>query len=139
VIAGSMHTPVGDFTIMDARYSDDKLVFKFESDDDQGVITLNFKAGRLVGEFEGFGDRGTVELTRTGPPSPVIDTTPTDGLSKMAWHEDLQYLATELPRRHANAFHSVTHEQFMRAVAELDARIPSLQGSDIVMGLSRIV
>jgi len=138
-IVGSMNTPLGDFNIVQASYADGKLVFKAESYDDEGVITLNFKAGRWVGEYDGFGDKGSIELTRTGPPSPVPDTTPTDNLSKAAWREDLKYLATELPRRHANAFHLVTKEQFARAVAELDARIPQLQNSDIVMGLSRIV
>jgi len=134
-----MHTPLGDFNIAQASYADGKLVFKAESYDDEGVITLNFKAGRFVGEFNGFGDKGAVELIRTGPPSPVLDTTPNDNLSKAAWREDLQYLASELPRRHANAFHSVTREQFARAVAELDARIPQLQNSDIVMNVGRIV
>ncbi len=138
-IVGSMNTPLGDFNITQASYADGKWVFKAESYDDEGVITLNFKAGRFVGEFEGFGDKGAVELTRTGPSSPVLDTTPTDNLSEAAWRADLQYLASELRRRHANPFHSVTREQFARAVAELDARIPQLQNSDIVMGLSRIV
>jgi hypothetical protein len=138
-IVGSMHTPLGDFNIVEASYADGRLVFKAESYDDEGIIRLNFKAGRFFGEFDGFGDKGTVELTRTGPPSPVIDTTPTENLSKAAWREDLQYLASELPRRHANAFHSVTREHFAQVVAELDARIPQLQNSDIVMGLSRIV
>ena len=137
-IVGSMHTPLGDFSIMEAVFSDGKLKFKAESYDDEGVITLNREADRLVGEFDGFGDKGTVELTKTGPPSPVIDTTPTDNLSKAAWHEDLQYLAGELPRRHLNAFHSISREQFARAVADLDARIPQLQNSDIVVGLSRL-
>jgi Peptidase family S41 len=138
-IVGSMHTPLGDFNIAQASYADGKWVFKAESYDDEGVITVNFKAGRFVGVFDGFGDKGTVELVRTGPPSPVLDTTPTDNLSKTAWREDLQFLASELPRRHANAFHFVTREQFARAVRELNARIPQLQNSDIVMGLSRIV
>src|SRR5258707_1144076 len=134
-----MNTPLGDFTIAQASYADGKLVFKAESYDDEGVITLNFKAGRFVGEFEGFGTRGSVDLIRTGPSSPGLDTTPTDNLSKSAWRADLQYLAGELPRRHANAFHFVTREQFARAVADLDARIPQLQNGDIVMGLSRVV
>jgi hypothetical protein len=138
-IVGSMNTPLGDFNIVQASYADGKLVFKGESYDDEGIITLNFKAGRFVGEYEGFGDKGSIELTRTGPPSPVPDTNPTDNLSKAAWREDLQYLAGELPRRHAKAFHFITREQFARAVAELDVRIPQLQNSDIVMGLSRIV
>jgi hypothetical protein len=138
-IVGSMNTPLGDFNIVQASYANGKLVFKAESYDDEGVITLNFKAGRWVGEYDGFGDKGSIELTRTGPPSPVPDTTPTDNLSKAAWREDLKYLAGELPRRHANAFHLITKEQFARAVAEFDTRIPQLQNSDIVMGLARIV
>src|SRR5258708_26232044 len=123
-IVGSMNTPLGHFNIAQASYAYGKLVFKAESYDDEGVITLNFKAGRFVGEFEGFGTRGSVELIRTGPPSPVLDTTPTDNLSKAAWRADLQYLASELLRRHANAFHFVTLEQFFRAVACLYAQLP---------------
>src|SRR6266849_3926927 len=46
-LVGSMHTPLGDFTITKASYSDGKFVFKAESYDDEGVITLNFNAGRF--------------------------------------------------------------------------------------------
>src|SRR2546428_4813655 len=67
-IVGSMRTPLGDFNIAQASYADGKLVFKAESYDDEGVITVSFKAGRFAGEFDGFGDKGTVELVRTGPP-----------------------------------------------------------------------
>src|SRR6185503_15698285 len=49
------------------------------------------------------------------------------------------YLAKELPRRHKNAFHSISKEQFERAVAELDAAIPSLQEHEIQVGLRRII
>src|SRR5260370_3789766 len=98
-IVGSMHTPLGDFNIAQASYADGKWMFKAESYGDEGVITVNFKAGRFVGEFDGFGDKGTVELIRTGPPSPVLDTTPTDNLTKPAWREDLQLLLRQLPRQ----------------------------------------
>src|SRR5215208_1868306 len=54
-------------------------------------------------------------------------------LSKAQWHEDLQYFARELPKRHKNLFHTVSREQFERAVADLDAAIPSLQGDQIVV------
>ena len=59
-------------------------------------------------------------------------------LSKQQWREDLQHLARELPRRHKNAFHTVSKEQFERAVAELDAAIPTLQEHEILVGLRRI-
>ncbi len=64
---------------------------------------------------------------------------PAASLTKEQWRQDLQNLAKELPRRHKNAFHSVTKEQFERAVAEFDAAIPSLQEHEILIGLRRII
>ncbi len=58
--------------------------------------------------------------------------------STNAWREDLRYLAAEIPKRHKNAFHSVTHAQFERAVAELDSAIPTLNNDQIAVGLMRI-
>ena len=59
-------------------------------------------------------------------------------LTKEQWRQDLQYFAKELPKRHKNAFHNVTREEFERMVAELDARIPSLQDDQIAVGMLRI-
>jgi hypothetical protein len=58
----------------------------------------------------------------------TISAQKTDGthgltLTREQWRHDLQYLAKELPRRHKNAFHTVSKEQFEKAVAELDAAI----------------
>ncbi|MGH2898402.1 MAG: hypothetical protein ACRDMZ_06980, partial [Solirubrobacteraceae bacterium] len=39
------------------------------------------------------------------------------------WREDLRTLARELPKKHANAFHSITKARFDSAVAALDARL----------------
>jgi hypothetical protein len=61
-----------------------------------------------------------------------------ESLTKEQWRQDLQYLAKELPRRHKNAFHSVSKEQFEGVVAELDAAIPSLQEHEILIGLRRV-
>src|SRR5687767_2450041 len=54
------------------------------------------------------------------------------------WREDLRALARELPRRHANAFHSITREEFERRVAALDARLPSLDADAAIVGLASI-
>ncbi len=59
-------------------------------------------------------------------------------LSKAQWHEDLQYLARELPKRHKNLFHTVSREQFERTVAELDTAIPSLQDHQIIIRMLQI-
>jgi hypothetical protein len=67
------------------------------------------------------------------------DEARTSSLTKEQWRQDLNYLAKELPRRHKNAFHTVSKEQFERAVAELDAAIPAVQEHEILIGLRRIV
>lgn len=59
-------------------------------------------------------------------------------LSKGQWREDLQYLARELPKRHKNLFHTVSREQFERAVAELDAAIPTLADYQIIVRMLQI-
>jgi hypothetical protein len=138
-LTGSMDTPLGNLSITGGSFNGGTLTLKVESYDDVGTITATVEGGRLVGEFSGFGEKGHLDLKRTGPPSPVVDTRPVATLSAEKWREDLRYLAAELPRRHKNAFHSVTRGQFESAVADLDKKIPSMQDSDIVMALSRIV
>jgi hypothetical protein len=59
-------------------------------------------------------------------------------LSKPQWREDLRYFARELPKRHKNAFHATTREQFERDVAGLDAAIDSLQEHQIIVKLHQI-
>jgi hypothetical protein len=59
-------------------------------------------------------------------------------LSKTQWHEDLQYLARELPKRHKNLFYTVSREQFERMVAELDMAIPALADYQIIVRMLQI-
>jgi hypothetical protein len=60
-------------------------------------------------------------------------------LTAEQWRADLRYLAAEVPRRHKNAFHTVSRGAFDSAVAALDARIPSLARDEIIVGMMRIV
>ncbi len=55
------------------------------------------------------------------------------------WREDLRYLAAELPRRHANAFHKISAETWAEEVATLDAAIPTLADHAIVVRLTKLV
>jgi hypothetical protein len=60
------------------------------------------------------------------------------------WREDLHFLATELPRRHPMLFDGLTPTRLTRAqldsaVADLDARIPTLARHEVTVGLQRIV
>ena len=55
------------------------------------------------------------------------------------WRDDLRFLARQLPRNHANAFHTVSRETFDAEVARLDAAIPNLNGDEVLVGLMQIV
>jgi hypothetical protein len=55
------------------------------------------------------------------------------------WHQDVQYFASQLPRLHVDAFHSVDRQEFECAVAGLDAAIPTLNDFEITLEILRIV
>ena len=59
-------------------------------------------------------------------------------LSKAQWRDDVRYFARELPKRHKNLYHATAKEQFDKAVADLDAAIPSLQDHQIIVKLRQI-
>jgi hypothetical protein len=54
------------------------------------------------------------------------------------WREDLRFMAEEMPKHHRNLFHTMTHEEFERAVRRLDERIPSLARHQVIVELARI-
>jgi hypothetical protein len=68
----------------------------------------------------------------------VPKTEPLRTITKEQWRADLAYFARELPKRHLNAFHAISREQFDAAVKELDANIATAGDDAIVVGLSRI-
>lgn len=59
-------------------------------------------------------------------------------LRKEQWHEDLKFLATELPKRHANAFHFLPKAIFDQEVNQLDRRLDSLNRDEIFVGMDQI-
>lgn len=64
--------------------------------------------------------------------------TPIPELTAEQWRSDLKFMAAEMEQRHANLYHTVSRENFQAAVADLHARIPTLQRNEIVVGLMRI-
>jgi hypothetical protein len=55
-----------------------------------------------------------------------------------AWRADLQFFATELPKRHENLFFRITSQAFTREAAKLGAAIPAMQDSEIKIALMRL-
>jgi tetratricopeptide (TPR) repeat protein len=69
------------------------------------------------------------------PPAAAVARAP---LTAEQWREDLRFMAAEMERRHRNLYHSVSRQTFAAAVADLHARIPSLQRHEIIVGMMRI-
>jgi hypothetical protein len=59
-------------------------------------------------------------------------------LSRAQWHEDLRFLATELPKRHADAFHFLAKTAFDEEVSQLDRVLDDLNSDEIFVGMDRI-
>ncbi len=78
------------------------------------------------------------------PVTPYILTFTTSNKEKAGksrsqrWHEDLAYLAKELPARHTNLFFKLTKEEFYKEVADLDRQIPKLTDDQIIVGLMKV-
>ena len=59
-------------------------------------------------------------------------------LTPAQWHQDVDVFALELPKRHVNAFHHITREQFNAAVDALRVRAHSANDDEMYVGLLRI-
>lgn len=76
---------------------------------------------------------GAVALPAQQGTQPWRDLTPEE------WRSDLKALMAGMEKVHANMYHATKRSSFDSAVADLDARIPSLQRHEIIAGMMRIV
>ena len=56
----------------------------------------------------------------------------------LKWHEDLMFLAKQLVKRHANAFHFISPETFQAEIDRLDAQLPTMNSDQIFVGMDQI-
>lgn len=139
-ISGVFYTPLGDIPIIEGTLANDTLSLKLDGGGDD--IILNGKVapdGKITGTIESETARGTFELKRVGDAAPEIDNSVNLHQSKEKWREDLRFLASELPKKHKNAFFRISRAEFEKQIADLDARIPSLSDEDIHLEMSRLV
>jgi hypothetical protein len=54
------------------------------------------------------------------------------------WRADVDFLGRELPKRHRNAFHTITREQFAAEVAALREKAGRANDDEMIVGLMRI-
>ena len=69
----------------------------------------------------------------------VASAAPAPARSAEQWRRDLVTLAAELPRRHPRPFHAVRESDWRAAVADLDARIPTLSPNQTKVGFMKLV
>lgn len=135
---GTLVTPVGTYTVEDGAYDGGLLRLHLGAGTDQLEIEGQIADGLLRGRFAAGDDSGPVALQRTGDahaPGAVVATL---AIPSRQWHEDLAFYATEVPKRHINAFHFVSRKRFEHEVALLDRRIDSLDADAIFVGLARL-
>jgi hypothetical protein len=135
---GQLFTSMGDFTVTDTRMQETHVDVDFDSGASQGTLHLTSKGKTLDGIVELGGDRGTIALKKAGPPLDLDAMKPNLNLTPAQWHADLHFLATELPKRHANAFFLISRTAFDAEVAALDRRVESANPDEIFVGLQQI-
>ena len=135
--AGNLVTPVGTYTVKDGGYEGGKLRLTLAAGSDTVTIEAVFDNGAVRGNFAAADDKGPLELHRTGD-AKASSSAETLNLTKTQWHDDLAFLAKELPKRHANAFHSISREKFEAEVSALDQKLDQLNSDEIYVGMDRI-
>jgi hypothetical protein len=135
---GEMSTPVGEFSIKGGNFDSGRLGLQFDAGGDVGTIEAQIDGPTLQGSFHLGNDSGPVNLRRVGDPKPPKAKEPTLNLTPEQWREDLKFFATELPKRHANAFQYVSRERFEAEVAALYHNIDHLNADEIYAGMDRI-
>lgn len=66
------------------------------------------------------------------------DPVPLPPMTADKWRADVDFFARELPKRHMNAFHGTTREQFDRAVADLRAKAGRVSDDEMIVGFKQI-
>jgi hypothetical protein len=140
--SGSLVSPAGTYiyrgsTIQDDQFGKNHLHFEFESGGDKIGIDALFDGAVLRGTFTATEDGGPVELRRTAEVTPPAAPEGMN-LTKEQWHQDLAFLAEELPKRHPDAFRFTDRLAFDEAVHELDHKLDGLNADEIYVGMDRI-
>lgn len=135
--AGDLVTPVGSYSVKGGHFEAGKLQLTLTAGSDTVTIEAALEGDIIRGNFASGDDKGALELRRTGD-AKISSHAETLNLTKAQWHEDLAFLARELPKRHANAFHSISREKFEGEVAELDRKLDQLNTDEIYVGMDRI-
>jgi len=136
--AAQLFTSQGTFEVKDVGVTPERLVIRFDSGASLGTIEMLRQGNALSGSVAISGETGVISLDRKGDAEPPSLSEPRLDLTPAQWHEDLAAFARGLPKRHANAFYSLSRENFAAEVAALDARVATANGDEMFVGLQKI-
>jgi hypothetical protein len=72
-------------------------------------------------------------------PAPAQSARLLDTADVRRWREDLAFLRTAMPARHANLFHTMTRAQFDSALTTIESRLPALTRHGVIVELERML
>ncbi len=73
------------------------------------------------------------------PYSPQKAARSSSGMTPDQWMQDLDFLATELPKKHKNLYHNLSEAEFQIQIQELKTKLPLMDQNEILVGLMRIL
>jgi hypothetical protein len=133
------YTSAGDFDATSADFADAHLKLAFDTGAATGTADLVSTGTALAGAFGFAGNIGTITLQRKGDALPLDGMKPRIDLTTAQWREDLQLFANKLPKIHANAFFSLSKQEFTAEIAALDARLDHLNNDEVLVGFEQII
>jgi hypothetical protein len=135
---GELSTPVGTYIVKDGSVSANQLRLHLEVGNDSADVEMQVTTDALRGRFTSGTDSGPVELHRAAETrkAPVVAIS---GLTAAQWREDIQFLGQELPKRHANAFHTTPRAKFEAEIAAVDQQAGQLNADQMYVALDRVV
>src|SRR5258706_9464081 len=111
-LAAQLFTSQGLFDVKGVTVTPERLVIRFDSGASLGTIEMVLTGTELSGSVTIAGETGSVVLVRMADAEAPSQSEPRLDLTPAEWHEDLAALARELPKRHANAFYTLSRESF---------------------------
>ena len=139
VYSARFSTAQGAYDGKDVTFANGRVTMTFDTGVALGAASLKPDGAALNGDFRLGGDKGAMHLKRVGAAQAPDATAPRLDLTAAEWREDLATLARELPKRHANAFVFLSKEAFAARVADIDKRIPAMNGDEVFVALTQLV
>jgi hypothetical protein len=136
--SAQLYTSQGDWRVSELSSQADRVQLKFNAGAGLGSADLALNGETLAGAFALGSGRGTLSLTRSGPPLAPDRLDPTLALTAAQWRADVDAFAAELPKRHANAFAFLNRPAFDAEIARLKRDLPRLDGDQVFVRLTRI-